>query len=33
MENAKWNKLAIRPLDDEEKEYYKKQQNRLYVGR
>lgn len=23
MENAKWNKLAIRPLDDEEKEYYK----------
>ena len=23
MENAKWNKLTIRPLDDEEKEYYK----------
>ena len=23
MENAKWNKLTTRPLDDEEKEYYK----------
>ena len=23
MENTKWNKLTIRPLDDEEKEYYK----------
>lgn len=23
MENMKWNKLTTRPLDDEEKEYYK----------
>lgn len=23
MENMKWNKLIVRPLDDEEKEYYK----------
>lgn len=23
MENIKWNKLFIRPLNDEEKEYYK----------
>ena len=24
MENMKWNKLTARPLDEEEKEYYKK---------
>lgn len=23
MENMKWNKLRLRPLNDEEKEYYK----------
>ena len=23
MENAKWNKIFLRPLDEEEKEYYK----------
>ena len=23
MENAKWNKIFLRPLNDEEKEYYK----------
>ena len=32
MENAKWNKIFLRPLNDEEKEYYGDKYDTIWDG-